>query len=1302
MKKVLAIMLVCFMLVSLLPMGALAAEIEQETPECKGQKHYKDTCENTFYAEVKGECGGYDYNVYTCNACGDYFAADFVKIDGDHDFEIRVPATHSKPGVQVCTICEKEERLLCDGELGELVGNCEDGWTATCEKCGEVVESVEGFHTWGDKPSKIVKEPNEETLEDGLAEYTCTVCGETKEVVILAHECEKFNFGVAVENGSLTVAGIEPTCTEPGMKPHGQCADCGRYWIMTWGEYGPVPVEMVAKEDLLIPATGHVMGEPQEVTENVPVEEWVDTESGIPTADMEVTFTAGEFTGGYPNWGVYVQYYDTDYGTWYRVATLYAGDTVTLTLEAGVEYRLYSYTNGTIECTFMQGPVIIDGDCETESVCKYICAVCGERVEEKLGLNHNWAVTYHTEPTCTTFGYTIESCLDCGEYSIERHDALGHSERPADEDLPIEIDPYWGDIIRDNPVKPTCTEDGYYWWICETCGEEVREIIPSKGCDIITVTVDATCSQYAYSYSFCSSALSYYTKYDCPNYNWMTETNMLSVELADGTTYEIELDGYYNLLSSNIDVAGGFDKDHHNEADKARGEVIEPSCGKEGLIIYWCTDCETGIRETIPALEHEWDDENLIVTEPTCDEPGITAHQCTLCFEIETISTEPFTPEYIYQDYESAAAAHNLENSMKEVFRPGICGEQAALDRYLCVDCQTYILVRDDSYESHVQPEGLLGRDDPNNQATPPADVVITLDGEVTAAGSDPSYYEVYIPVTVPFDAVVTFVRNDGSTDDDYRISGISNNSSYREGRELRVNLWQYASAEEPAFTYSITITFVFDGTIKVQYAGKEPTCTEPGYTAEYYCDRCGAFVESEDLEPTNHPNKIVDVEAKDATCDEAGATEGWHCDDCGHVEESREIPALGHKLVLKDHAEYKENEQYGYEHYICENCDYECIKNYVPVCIHDWNTRPDRDLSEEATCELPGYKAYTCKNCDAVKYEDVDRLHHTNAAGQDLELCYTETEDLKCVLGCKKEHKIPAHALNEGVAYPANCLTNAYIIYTCQNEGCTHYVVDEIEDSTGDHTWSEWAPVMNEENGVIIAESRGCSVCGEEERKAIDEIAYSATIKNFANAEMGISDGSRVTVTISVSGSEDDVWGFHLEIPYSENLVFAGYKFMEGTSFSYAQIATEHEGFISVLANANGDVTLNGSEDVIELYFDVVAPEATEIWVNFSKYETLKSEVAEGESAIVAARAYGMAAKTVELMELDGFEGITLADALALYNLIIANDNTNVAADLDKDGAITLADYLYLFNYLSGEMSYDEIVLLPDVPVEA
>ena len=152
--------------------------------------------------------------------------------------------------------------------------------------------------------------------------------------------------------------------------------------------------------------------------------------------------------------------------------------------------------------------------------------------------------------------------------------------------------------------------------------------------------------------------------------------------------------------------------------------------------------------------------------------------------------------------------------------------------------------------------------------------------------------------------------------------------------------------------------------------------------------------------------------------------------------------------------------------------------------------------------------------------------------------------------------------------------------------------------------------------------------------------------------------------------------------------MTFVEAKFVS-TSFTYAQVATNHDGYVTILANANGDVVLNGKENIVELYFTVTAPEITNVAVAIENVDTL---TADGKS--VPAVAYGAEAKTVLLMELDGVEGITLADALALYNLIVAN-KYDAAADLDKDGVVTLADYLYLFNFLSGAIDYEDVVAL-------
>lgn len=1241
MKKVLAIMLACFMLVSLLPMGALAEEIEQVKCPYEGKNHYKTNCEYTWVADVKGECGEYDYTVYSCNACGDYFAADFVKIDGEHDFVVTKAATCTEAGEQVCAICEAKEEIPALGHKASGEASCLEA--SVCEVCGEELDPKTA-HTWGDEPSKIVKEPNEETLENGLAEYTCTVCGEVKEVVILAHQCENFTF---------VYGGIAPSCTEPGMESYFQCNDekCQRYWTMAIVDGQIIPGEIVDKSELEIPAIGK-HGEPEmmEIKANVNMSSW--SSYALPdslTGDVTFNFTSA--TGN--TWAyVLIQEWNPE-GWWDTVAYVDHGVEAVVYLEPGIAHQVYTYYEGAFSYDTTAMEQIIPGSCTEDGLRIWQCSVCHQKVEENLGKQHNWAVTYHTEPTCTTYGYTIESCLDCGENSIERHDKLGHTERP-----------------EDCYSATYCTKILYYWW-CDRCGAEVEEEVAST-CPTETVTVEATCNTYGYTFTYCTR------RSWCEFYNYETNPMVDSItgKLPNGEEVTIKLDDEYMIKS--FEITSDKDTSKHNPGTEHEPQVIEPTCTEEGLIIYWCIDCETGIVETIPALGHKWVELDAVA--PTCGEDGYIARECETCGKFEVIETIEFTSEYIYESYDIASKCHNIEGVEPEVYVPGICGERAQLDRYTCATCGQYILVKNDSFEHHVMPEGLLEKDDENNV---PVEIIGSVDYEnevinglpVTVAWGD--YDDIYFTFTAPIDGKITGEVISGKPK---AVCGsyyfhYDEVMTVKAGETYTINIW--------GENFEINLFYVDATTTLLQYTGKDATCTEDGYTAQYVCERCNKIVESEEIKAAGH-KEVIDVEAKEATCTEAGATKGWHCEVCGETEESVVIPAKGHTPVLVDSAEWEENKQYGYEHYQCTTCGYEYIINYEPVCIHEWNTRADRDLSIAATCTAEGKKVYKCLHCDAVKEEIIDRLHHTNAAGQDLEYCGTETEDCICA-SCKGEFEIPAHEYDEGVFYPANCLSNAYIMYTCQV--CDHYEVEDITETKGEHVWGRWAPVYDE-NGVVVEEARGCAACGLVERQPVEEIAFSATIENAANAEGTITDGSLVKVTIAVSGSEDNAWGFQLNIPYAENMTYVEAKFVT-TSFTYATIATNHDGFVTIIANADGDVILNGKENIVELYFTVSAPEIDEIAVEIENVNTLN---AKGEP--VEAVAFGAKAETVLLMELDGEEGITLADALVAYNLIVANEY-DAAADLDKDGVVTLADYLYLFNFLSGAMDYEEIVAL-------
>ena len=228
----------------------------------------------------------------------------------------------------------------------------------------------------------------------------------------------------------------------------------------------------------------------------------------------------------------------------------------------------------------------------------------------------------------------------------------------------------------------------------------------------------------------------------------------------------------------------------------------------------------------------------------------------------------------------------------------------------------------------------------------------------------------------------------------------------------------------------------------------------------------------------------------------------------------------------------------------------------------------------------------------------------------------------------------------------------------------------------------------VKDDNGVIIGEKRACKVCTKIEHRDVTCIAFSATIENAANAAGSITDGSLVKVTIDLSGMEDFAWGFKFNVGYTSNMSFVKANFITD-NFNYAQIANDNDGFITVIANANGDVEINGTEGIVELYFKVTAPTISNIAINIYDVEALNADAKPVDYV-----AYGAEAETVLLMDLDLDGDITLVDALAAYNLIEAAEY-DAAADLDKDGELTLVDFLALYDYLSGAKDYEDIVAL-------
>ena len=79
-----------------------------------------------------------------------------------------------------------------------------------------------------------------------------------------------------------------------------------------------------------------------------------------------------------------------------------------------------------------------------------------------------------------------------------------------------------------------------------------------------------------------------------------------------------------------------------------------------------------------------------------------------------------------------------------------------------------------------------------------------------------------------------------------------------------------------------------------------DATCSTKG-NHKVYCTSCGKVVEEYEIEkdPTNHKNTTITIAAKSATCTEPGHTAEVYCNDCHTtITDSTEIRANGHTLV--------------------------------------------------------------------------------------------------------------------------------------------------------------------------------------------------------------------------------------------------------------------------------------------------------------------------------------------------------------------------------------------------------------------
>ena len=286
-------------------------------------------------------------------------------------------------------------------------------------------------------------------------------------------------------------------------------------------------------------------------------------------------------------------------GTWIKTE---GNHTFVLTNDAN---RSTTYTFS-IDHYYRQKTVVFP-TCTTQGYTVYECDNCGDTYNANFvnALGHNYIVTREVESTCTAEGYSVYVCTRCqSTYNDDIVSANGHDYNS------------WY-IVKDS----TCTETGIRRRDCVSCGGYETEEIEAKGHNYEGTVTNPTCEAQGYTTYVCSRCNATYKD----NYTEALGHNYVATITAPTCTER----GYTTQKCSRCEDS--YVEDYVNAHGHNYGVwriASEPTCIDNGLRYKNCDTCSYRYNESIPALGHDYEAE---VVEPTCVDKGYTTHICSRC-----------------------------------------------------------------------------------------------------------------------------------------------------------------------------------------------------------------------------------------------------------------------------------------------------------------------------------------------------------------------------------------------------------------------------------------------------------------------------------------------------------------------------------------------------------------------------------------------------------------------------------------------------------------------------------------------
>ena len=399
-----------------------------------------------------------------------------------------------------------------------------------------------------------------------------------------------------------------------------------------------------------------------------------------------------------------------------------------------------------------------------------------------------------------------------------------------------------------------------------------------------------TASDVIKSEATCTEAAVYYVKCD----NCDAVSNTLTVKVGEPLGHDLtvtvveptcEKDGYTESVCARCGLS------YRTNYVAAKGHsyvdvVTAPTCESAGYTTHTCSVCgDSYVDAIVPATGHSYVD---VVTAPTCEKGGYTTHTCSVCGS----SYVDAMTEALGHDYQTVVTAPTCDAMGYTTHTCTRCGNSYV---------DSYTQAADHSYTSEV-----------TKQPTCTEEGIRTF----TCKNCSKSYTESIPMIAHSYEAV--------RTDPDCTHMGYTTYTCSVCGDSYKADFVDAAGHDCEATVVA-------------------PTCEGYGYT-ENHCKHCDYTYISEIRQPLGHDDKLTG--AKDATCTEPGYTGDMVCTRCGELHsKGEEIPALGHDYG--DWTTVKEADCFhtGLEERKCGRCgETEQRETTAETCLSEAYTDLDRN----------------------------------------------------------------------------------------------------------------------------------------------------------------------------------------------------------------------------------------------------------------------------------------------------------------------------------------------------------------------